>query len=156
MLPIALPRNGVQKCSRPPSDLLLPACASHSRAAPRRLLLRLRFATLLTFHHRGEVSERFKEHAWKACVGEILPWVRIPPSPPYLFPLANRRKAYDLSQVQRAARREAGTGRAEIPAKARVSRARLAARKNHADPDALSQRPAGLVALVARVTLLQK
>ena len=31
---------------------------------------------------RGEVSERFKEHAWKACVGEILPWVQIPPSPP--------------------------------------------------------------------------
>src|SRR6266849_3012044 len=31
---------------------------------------------------KGEVSERFKEHAWKACVGEILPWVRIPPSPP--------------------------------------------------------------------------
>ena len=34
------------------------------------------------FPYRGEVSERFKEHAWKACVGEILPWVRIPPSPP--------------------------------------------------------------------------
>src|ERR1700676_4715893 len=32
----------------------------------------------------GEVSERFKEHAWKACVGEILPWVQIPPSPPFL------------------------------------------------------------------------
>jgi hypothetical protein len=32
----------------------------------------------------GEVSERFKEHAWKACVGEILPWVRIPPSPPFI------------------------------------------------------------------------
>jgi hypothetical protein len=32
----------------------------------------------------GEVSEWLKEHAWKACVGEILPWVRIPPSPPYL------------------------------------------------------------------------
>jgi hypothetical protein len=30
------------------------------------------------------VSERFKEHAWKACVGETRPWVRIPPSPPYL------------------------------------------------------------------------
>ncbi len=30
----------------------------------------------------GEVSERFKEHAWKACVGETQPWVRIPPSPP--------------------------------------------------------------------------
>jgi len=53
--------------------------------------------------------------------------------------------------VQCAARREAGAGRAEIPATARVSRARLAAGKNHADQDALSQRPAGLVALVARV-----
>ena len=28
------------------------------------------------------MSERFKEHAWKACVGETQPWVRIPPSPP--------------------------------------------------------------------------
>jgi hypothetical protein len=34
----------------------------------------------------GEVSEWFKEHAWKACVGEILPWVRIPPSPPVSSP----------------------------------------------------------------------
>ena len=33
----------------------------------------------------GEVSERFKEHAWKACVGETQPWVRIPPSPPKLL-----------------------------------------------------------------------
>src|ERR1700693_1989619 len=32
----------------------------------------------------GEVSERFKEHAWKACVGETQPWVQIPPSPPCL------------------------------------------------------------------------
>src|SRR5580658_10975439 len=31
----------------------------------------------------GEVSERYKEHAWKACVGETQPWVRIPPSPPH-------------------------------------------------------------------------
>jgi hypothetical protein len=31
---------------------------------------------------KGEVSEWLKEHAWKACVGETLPWVRIPPSPP--------------------------------------------------------------------------
>src|SRR5262249_39767208 len=29
-----------------------------------------------------EMSEWFKEHAWKACVGETLPWVRIPLSPP--------------------------------------------------------------------------
>ena len=32
------------------------------------------------------MSEWLKEHAWKACVGETLPWVRIPPSPPYLLP----------------------------------------------------------------------
>jgi hypothetical protein len=40
-------------------------------------------AKLLKPVHSGEVSERFKEHAWKACVGEILPWVQIPPSPPF-------------------------------------------------------------------------
>ena len=32
--------------------------------------------------NHGEVTEWLKEHAWKACVGETLPWVRIPPSPP--------------------------------------------------------------------------
>src|SRR5580700_6742923 len=31
------------------------------------------------------MSERFKEHAWKACVGETQPWVRIPLSPPSSF-----------------------------------------------------------------------
>ncbi len=30
------------------------------------------------------MSEWLKEHAWKACVGETLPWVRIPLSPPVL------------------------------------------------------------------------
>lgn len=30
----------------------------------------------------GEVSEWSKVHAWKACVGETSPRVRIPPSPP--------------------------------------------------------------------------
>jgi hypothetical protein len=35
---------------------------------------------------RGEVSEWLKEHAWKACVGETQPWVRIPPSPPSSLP----------------------------------------------------------------------
>src|SRR6202795_709607 len=38
----------------------------------------------MSFLRHGEVSERFKEHAWKACVGETQPWVRSPPSPPYL------------------------------------------------------------------------
>src|SRR5262245_58828122 len=31
------------------------------------------------------MSEWLKEHAWKACVGETLPCVRIPLSPPQLF-----------------------------------------------------------------------
>src|SRR4051812_26246678 len=31
---------------------------------------------------RGSVSERPKEHASKACVGESPPWVQIPPLPP--------------------------------------------------------------------------
>ena len=39
-------------------------------------------ATINRHHHCGEVSERLKELASKASVGEILPWVRIPPSPP--------------------------------------------------------------------------
>ncbi len=30
----------------------------------------------------GGVSERPKEHASKACVGETQPWVQIPPPPP--------------------------------------------------------------------------
>src|SRR5208282_6737616 len=47
------------------------------------LPLRAQFARLLDASTCGEVSERFKEHAWKACVGETQPWVRIPPSPPY-------------------------------------------------------------------------
>src|SRR3954466_6938899 len=31
----------------------------------------------------GEVAEWLKAHAWKACLGETLTRVRIPPSPPY-------------------------------------------------------------------------
>ena len=154
MLPIALPRNRVQKCSRPLADLLPPVRAQNYYAARRRLPPRLRFVTLLTLKHGGEMSERFKEHAWKACVGEILPWVRIPLSPPHLFfpsLLANRRKTHDLSQVQRAARRQARSRRAEIPATPRVSRARLAARTNHIHPHALPQRPPRLVTLRARI-----
>ena len=56
---------------------------------PRRFLLNWKCFTL-----PGEVSERFKEHAWKACVGEILPWVRIPPSPPENCSTARSTKIY--------------------------------------------------------------
>src|SRR3954470_68548 len=44
---------------------------------------------------QGEVAEWLKAHAWKACLGETLTWVRIPLSPPHLhyssFPLTDRR-----------------------------------------------------------------
>src|SRR3954462_3510910 len=48
-------------------------CASLFEAARKSLNL------------NGEMSEWLKEHAWKACVGETLPWVRIPLSPPSPF-----------------------------------------------------------------------
>ena len=54
---------------------------SNSTRTPRVRVLTIS-AKLLEPICTGEVSERFKEHAWKACVGEILPWVQIPPSPP--------------------------------------------------------------------------
>ncbi len=34
---------------------------------------------------KGEMAERLKAHAWKACVRESVPWVRIPLSPPIAF-----------------------------------------------------------------------
>ena len=33
----------------------------------------------------GEVAERLKAHAWKACLGVTLTRVRIPPSPPFVY-----------------------------------------------------------------------
>ena len=33
----------------------------------------------------GEMAEWLKAHAWKACVRETVPWVRIPLSPPDLI-----------------------------------------------------------------------
>jgi hypothetical protein len=33
--------------------------------------------------YAGEMAERLKAHAWKACVRASVPWVRIPLSPPY-------------------------------------------------------------------------
>jgi hypothetical protein len=39
---------------------------------------------------RGEVTERLKVLASKASVRETVPWVRIPPSPPYSFSLTFR------------------------------------------------------------------
>src|SRR5665647_2834404 len=33
----------------------------------------------------GEMAEWLKAHAWKACVRETVPWVRIPLSPPLIY-----------------------------------------------------------------------
>src|SRR3954462_7867164 len=35
------------------------------------------------------MAEWLKAHAWKACLGETLTWVRIPLSPPFLFASIN-------------------------------------------------------------------
>src|ERR1700737_5261658 len=56
------------------------------RVCPRSLA-----KTVLPLQERasGEMAEWLKAHAWKACVRETVPWVRIPLSPPN--PLENTR-----------------------------------------------------------------
>tara|TARA_B100001057_G_scaffold96865_1_gene93550 strand:+ start:351 stop:482 length:132 start_codon:yes stop_codon:yes gene_type:complete len=41
------------------------------------------FLQVKRFLFFGEVAEWLKAHAWKACKGETLSWVRIPFSPPF-------------------------------------------------------------------------
>ncbi len=36
----------------------------------------------------GGVSEWLKEPAWKACVQETVPWVRIPPPPIFFYAIS--------------------------------------------------------------------
>ena len=52
----------------------------------------------------GEVSERFKEHAWKACVGETQPWVQIPPSPPLSWALRQKVAQSAVTRITGAVR----------------------------------------------------
>src|SRR5690606_5856659 len=59
-----------------------------ARPGPRDTLRFARFRGCITRADIfGEVSERFKEHAWKACMW-VFPAsrVRIPPSPPFSAP----------------------------------------------------------------------
>ena len=58
--------------------------------------------------HRGEMTERLKVHAWKACVGETLPRVRIPLSPPTnLFYRSNLTDSpFAVSKMSPRSRRE--------------------------------------------------
>src|ERR1700730_13095960 len=53
-----------------------------SNARTRTALLSKR-SVCYDYKSRGEVSERLKELASKASVGGTLPWVQIPPSPPF-------------------------------------------------------------------------
>src|SRR5687767_10019553 len=50
------------------------------------------------------MSEWFKEHAWKACVGETLPRVRIPLSPPSFAKRSLRSRLRLAGRVKRAQR----------------------------------------------------
>ena len=52
-------------------------------AAPHSLA---KSATSLQERPPGEMAEWLKAHAWKACVRETVPWVRIPLSPPSAMP----------------------------------------------------------------------
>ena len=36
-------------------------------------------------NNHGEMAEWFKAHAWNACIGATLSWVRIPLSPPKII-----------------------------------------------------------------------
>ena len=40
------------------------------------------------------MAERLKAHAWKACVRESVPWVRIPLPPPFQNRTANARHSW--------------------------------------------------------------
>ena len=74
--------RGMQACTDRAEGRVKAATRAEGREDQRRVRELSVSAKLLRPVHSGEVSERFKEHAWKACVGEILPWVQIPPSPP--------------------------------------------------------------------------
>src|SRR5215468_2017735 len=44
----------------------------------------------------GEMAEWLKAHAWKACVRETVPWVRIPLSPPVNIPTSSQSTSITL------------------------------------------------------------
>src|ERR1700675_3260661 len=46
----------------------------------------------------GEMAEWLKAHAWKACLGETLTWVRIPLSPPHTSTIENLAQPRGISR----------------------------------------------------------
>src|SRR5882724_5854672 len=61
--------------------------------------------TVLPLQERasGEMAEWLKAHAWKACVRETVPWVRIPLSPPFL---RHSSPQYPIVRIYRKATKE--------------------------------------------------
>ena len=63
------------------------------------------------------MAEWLKAHAWKACLGESLTWVRIPPAPPAILTsllwlrgaLLNPRKAAAMTFIKKAMKRHSRT-----------------------------------------------
>ena|GEM_PF-3438516 len=49
------------------------------------------------------MAEWLKAHAWKACLGETLTWVRIPLSPPYKSGLSAKNRPYPSELAELAA-----------------------------------------------------
>ena len=77
------PGKVCRRCQNRAGTFLLPRELRHTNFRDTFFWLQVS-VSLNGLKRNGEVSERFKEHAWKACVGETQPWVQIPPSPPYL------------------------------------------------------------------------
>ena len=77
-------KNGGAVPRAMPSTLELENCRVAKAATAVLLLAVGTFVKLRKRPRIGEVSERLKELASKASVGETQPWVRIPPSPPLL------------------------------------------------------------------------
>ena len=53
------------------------------------------------------MAEWFKAHAWKACIGETLSWVRIPFSPPnyrsknaFFYQIFNNRNIFEKTSYK--------------------------------------------------------
>ncbi len=77
-------KNGGASSTGRASTLGFEDCALAKAATAVLLLAVGTFVKLRRRPRIGEVSERLKELASKASVGETQPWVRIPPSPPLL------------------------------------------------------------------------
>jgi hypothetical protein len=71
------------------------------------------------------MSEWLKEHAWKACVGETLPRVRIPLSPPTSSPPARSLAARAVSRLRAARSRSPLSARIPLSPLSATPRARF-------------------------------